>query len=1309
MNKTSLYIIVFFCFLLGSFSVQGQSASVTAGCAELNVEFTAPQADSYFWVFGDGASSVSTLQNPDHSYIQPGNYTAQLFDVEGGTQVGDDIDIIVYPPIEIDISADMREGCSPLEVNFISSINIHPDIEIQDIVWTFGDGNSASGQNTTYTYNDNGIFTVSIKVITDESIKCDEPVIFEDYIVLEGARVRFAINQTATCDVPSDFVFTNTTDTEAGSTFFWDFGDGQTRNTEGPHTITYDEAGLFFPELTVTSPAGCITSTARSINLGAPVITPSFPDTVCLGIETFLSQTTIAEEFFWDFTGASIDSTVFGNTTSDKRPLVLFTEPGLQSFTMTATAEDGCESTETLSIFVFQPDASYTLGPDVTCTDPILIEYSADVTDYLFYTFNSDLNGGGANVKRSSPTGANIYETPDRQDFYVNTLDSITTRLIVTSEQGCMDTVEQKFFLQRPEAFFIPDVIKGCIPFEVNFDDKSFSEFEITQRDWDFGDGNTASFGAADTMISHTYTTTGIHEVELTIRDASGCMDVSRKVQIIAIDKIQVPAVGLPCPPAPVFCVGDSVTVLVNADQVTTNVHIESDGGRFDHCWREQVTTHTFQYPGEYNLDGTYEFLTIFIDTLLGCPYVVEGARSEIDYVIDCTKPFEVVMSGINSINADEYAWYVEDDMISTEETLTYTFPERGEYTVYLDTRQDGLGCMHRDSVLINITDIEARLNIADQSCASAPTFLDASESQDVHDLCQAGYTWFFENQRPREVNDAILSHMLEPGFQEVTLVVEDINGCKDTTSGFTTAFALRSDFIAETLICLPTELDFTNLSTGDTTIVGYDWDFGASSSMDENPTHIFTAEDYDPNLLGDSITVTLTIEDAIGCRDTESFLIETYDIVSRLTLDNGPAICQGEVINFDAADYTLGGSFLNFEWDFGANGSSTERDPSVEFTEAGDQLVTLTFTEDATGCQGVLDTVINVSATPIADFVTDQDTVEFICFPEQISFTNTSIIDTVSVYQWDFGNGAESDIENPVIPFDKGTFEVELIVTTVQGCRDTTSASYTLVGPEGSFSVDKETICPGEDITLTLIDAIDVENYTWDFGDGVQVDNVSPVTHTYDAQSSVSEFTPTLILRSDADGCELIQNIPIEVSSITADFESTSGLCPGELSFESDFVNPQSIVWNIDGQIIEGTSNPSVAVSSNEPTINVLLSVTDAVGCQVERTKVVENPDLDASSIKFPNVFSPNGDQINPVFNIVFDDTALLGEVNVVEFQVYNRWGEILYNNENPTIGWDGRYKGDIVPPDVYAYYIEVAIEGCMSRSKKGNVTVIK
>ena len=1311
MKKILLHIYIAILFFLGSQVSYGQTASATEGCAELKVEFTAPQGSSYFWRFGDGAASVSNLQNPVHSYVQPGTYSARLFDTDGGTQIGSDIIITVYPPIEIDIDADIKFGCAPLEVNFTSDIVIHPDIEIEDIVWTFGDGSSASGQNVNYTYNQNGTFTVSVKITTKDRIKCDEPVIFEDFITLEGERTSFRINKNSSCDVPDNFVFTNTTDAEEGTTYTWDFGNGESSSEEGPHSIEYNSAGLYFITLTSTSTNGCSTSSTRTINIGAPVIISTFPDTICLMAPVRLSHNTIAQDFSWDFTGTDIDISQYDIISIENKPIIAFTETGLQTFTLTAIAEDGCESTRTLSVFVYKPDASYSLGPDITCTESVFIEYTADDPSLLNYTFNNDFNNEGINVTRNSPTGANEYIHPERDKYYINYQDSTVTRLIVTSSHGCTDTAFSKFFLQKPEAFFIPDVVKGCIPFDVTFADLSFSENDVQIRAWDYGDGQDDFFLMDDTLVTHTYTEAGFHKAVLTITDENGCRDVSREVDIIAIDKDTIPLVPIPfeCPEL-VFCVGDSVGIRVLTDQVNTNIHVESDDGRFDHCWKEQETFHTYLYPGVYPLSATLEFYTIFIDSFPGaCSVTIEGSRSDIDYSIECDNPYLVNFNSEKSINADEFSWYLGDKFISSDRALAYTFDDRGEYTIYLETSQDGVGCTHRDSATIFITDIVAGMSIPDKTCASNPTPLDASGSQDVHDDCHAGYIWQFENQRPREVNDSILNHTLLPGFQTITLIAEDINGCKDTTSATTTVYDLQAEFDLDTLICLPSEVSLTDLSVGDTTLVSWQWDFGSSTSMDRNPVNVFDTLDFDEELDFEFITVDLIVMDELGCTDSISHLIDTYDIFSDIAIDGSTTLCQGESLIFDADDYNLGGSFLTYEWDFGGNGMSTEQSPEVTFTEPGEHIITLRFTEDATGCQGTLDTIINVTPTPIADFISDQDSIELICFPEQLTFTNTSVVGDEVLYSWDFGNGAESDLENPIIPFDKGTYEVELIVRTFDGCRDTTYRTYTLVGPEGSFSVDKDDICPGEAITFTLENTIDVSSYTWDFGDGIQIDDESPVTYEYNSLSSVNTFTPTLILRSDDNGCELIQNIPINVSSITADFIDSTGVCPGEISFFSSFVNPQTIEWNIDGQVIENTSAPSVTINSTEPTIDVILKVTDINGCEVERRQTIDNPDLESSTINFPNVFSPNNDNINPNFNIVYDENDIAGEVEVIEFKVYNRWGELLYDNDNPTNGWNGSYKGQIVPSDVYAYYIEVSIDGCMNKSRKGNVTVIK
>jgi gliding motility-associated-like protein len=70
----------------------------------------------------------------------------------------------------------------------------------------------------------------------------------------------------------------------------------------------------------------------------------------------------------------------------------------------------------------------------------------------------------------------------------------------------------------------------------------------------------------------------------------------------------------------------------------------------------------------------------------------------------------------------------------------------------------------------------------------------------------------------------------------------------------------------------------------------------------------------------------------------------------------------------------------------------------------------------------------------------------------------------------------------------------------------------------------------------------------------------------------------------------------------------------------------------------------------------------------------------------EIPNVFTPNGDDIND--KLVAKTSAL---VERIEFSLFNRNGVLLYRTDNPRIEWDGTYKGKIVSPGIYFYQCDV------------------
>ena len=74
----------------------------------------------------------------------------------------------------------------------------------------------------------------------------------------------------------------------------------------------------------------------------------------------------------------------------------------------------------------------------------------------------------------------------------------------------------------------------------------------------------------------------------------------------------------------------------------------------------------------------------------------------------------------------------------------------------------------------------------------------------------------------------------------------------------------------------------------------------------------------------------------------------------------------------------------------------------------------------------------------------------------------------------------------------------------------------------------------------------------------------------------------------------------------------------------------------------------------------------------------------METSTIYVPNVFTPNGDGVNDVY--------FLMSTNITSFNlnIFNRWGQLIFNSNHPSKGWDGSYGGKEVPDGVYIYIID-------------------
>jgi gliding motility-associated-like protein len=132
------------------------------------------------------------------------------------------------------------------------------------------------------------------------------------------------------------------------------------------------------------------------------------------------------------------------------------------------------------------------------------------------------------------------------------------------------------------------------------------------------------------------------------------------------------------------------------------------------------------------------------------------------------------------------------------------------------------------------------------------------------------------------------------------------------------------------------------------------------------------------------------------------------------------------------------------------------------------------------------------------------------------------------------------------------------------------------------------------------------------------------------------------------------------------------------------------------------GLNDPSAArpIASPTETTTYYLYVIDEFLQQSYDTVTVEVVNCD---IFIPNIFSPNNDGLNDVLYVRGEGIAQLS------FVIFNRWGEKVFESNDPHQGWDGMFKGKQAETGVYVYLVEARLENGMTVKRSGNVTLVR
>ena len=532
-----------------------------------------------------------------------------------------------------------------------------------------------------------------------------------------------------------------------------------------------------------------------------------------------------------------------------------------------------------------------------------------------------------------------------------------------------------------------------------------------------------------------------------------------------------------------------------------------------------------------------------------------------------------------------------------------------------------------------------------------------------------------------------------------LTTVLTGVNGCDSTVIENITMLLPVTNTI-NTDVC---EGDTYTFADGSTSAITADVSLttvltganGCDSTVIENVTMLlpvtntintdvcegdtYTFADGSTSTITADVSLTTTLTAVSGC---DSTVIENVTMVLPVTNTIDVSVCEGALYTF-------------------ADGTTQ--------TILANTTITTVLTS-ATGCDSTV--VENVTMLlPTTNTVTVD-----ICSGTDYTYADGTLVTSVILNETYTSvllgsNGCDSIVvENlNVLPFLSNTVNVNLCEGETYIFADGTSqiimGDISVVTPFVAISGCDSLVTENITVFYPVYNTISLqicENDTYTFANGV--------TEVITADMTVESVFAAV------NGCDSIVteviNVVTELPDVSFTFNPTTPTTVDPyVEFTNTTYNGDSYLWEITSL---DTTNPYFwtstdfepihALPEQETSYTVCLTAVSASGCEnlaCETISVIED-----FSIYVPNAFTPNGDKSNEVFLPILNGFDIYN----YELLIFNRWGEILFQSYDASVGWDGTYGNELVADGVYVWKIQVNTnQSDEVKSYTGHVTVLK
>lgn len=1054
------------------------------------------------------------------------------------------------------------------------------------------------------------------------------------------------------------------------SSFLWNFGDGNFSTDPNP-IHTYLDTGAYQVTLIGVDSNSCnLADTAfLSVTVDDDSLIANFENDLIVNCQNLSvsakapNYTTTA--YHWDMG----DGTIL-NTDSI---YYIYSTPGYYQIKLVLSDSTSCELADSSSVEVFlapQLNNQFTISDTLACI-PMSVDFEVFNTNYdsIYWDF------GNGNFDHVNQSVNQIYQSAGSYNVSLIIIDSNTCNLTDTAIATIVAIDDSTHINYTLDSIFF-----DCDSMQLN---TVSNNNNATSYFWDFGNGHSANTQNASSVYNAgnyigTHILTDSNNVCYPSDTVIFNIDLLPKFEL----NVQV-SDTFSCIPLEVdffnnyedfdsiywdFGNGTTNTVDTNVSIIYNNV------GTFN------VQVIAFN-NATCNLSDTNTFTINTIDDSTHIDYVLDSI------FFDCDSMQLNAVSNYN--NATSYFWDFDNGQTANTQNAASIYTAGNYFGTHILTDNTNI-CYPSDTAYFEIhllPKLEISLLVDTFGCIPFDANFQAISSSN-----SASYFWDFGDGNNSTLQNPIHTYN-NVGSYNIHLTATDTNTCNITNSDLTTINLVTGEVVVDIDItssnfaCDSLQVNLQAFYNGGV----HEWDMG-NGDIFYGTNHTYSYTQYGNYQI--SYTLTDSTQECLP-QDTAIRFIDFHEVQA----------------NFEATD-TFGCIPLDVQFNNLSSGNNTywwnneinsvgisEQLPNVTYNTVGDFPFTLVAIDSA-ACNISDTAIINIRTKD--DFVSAAFDFEILSNCDSLLSINLDNQSNNAVnYYWDFGNNNSNQAEPGNYQYTElGNYTIQLIVENQDMCHplDTVSYNFDLL-PNSTALFEVVSACETDFITLNNLSNPNAD-FIWYFGDGNNSTDFNP-NYAYSSDG----FYDIQLITIDSNSCNIFdtttQNIEVynyPIARFTTD--SNYYIYPDEVNFANLSNGYENFLWEFgDGTFDEIELDPNHFYES----INIFTPclIVSNEHCTDTICKEIQIDFIPLIGV--PNAFSPNGDGVND-----FAFVEGLG-ITALNFKIYNRWGEIVFETTDQTIGWDGIYKGKSQEMEVYTYIVNANLLDGSKQILKGNITLLR